>query len=126
MQVARFLFRLGPVKLKDMNRKPVALVVFLENVGHIHGVPLRPWMMNAIDWLAEEYAKLLLRLYGAYRRYDQVIILEDEQATGPLLVGALTTASHTHQVDVLLLVHGHRGLPIVKIRRCLICAWSMG
>jgi hypothetical protein len=91
-----------------MDRKPLALVVFLENVGHIQGVPLRPWMMNVIDWLTEEYAKLLLRLYGAYRRYDRIIVLEDERAIGPQLVDALTAASRTHRVDLLLLVHGHR------------------
>lgn len=91
-----------------MSPKPLALVVFLENVGHIHGVPLPTWGMAAIDWLTEEYAKLLLRLYGAHRRYDRVEILEDERATGPHLVEALTTLSRSHRVDLLLLVHGHR------------------
>jgi hypothetical protein len=89
--------------------KPVALVVFLENVGHIHGVPLPPWAMAAVDFLTEEYAKLLLHLYGAYRRYAQVIILEDAAATGPRLTAALVQASQAHRVDVLLLVHGHPG-----------------
>ncbi len=89
--------------------KPLALVVFLENVGHIAGVPLPPAATQTIDFVTEEYAKLLLRLYGAYRRYDQVIILEDEHATGPELVKALTQASHDHTVDLLLLVHGRPG-----------------
>jgi hypothetical protein len=89
-----------------MTRKPLALVVFLENIGHIAGVPLPQWTMDLIDWATEEYAKLLLRLYGAYRRYDRVIILEDKQATGPSLTDALITASRTHRVDLLLLVHG--------------------
>lgn len=62
--------------------------------------------MDGIDFITEEYAKLLLRLYGAYRRYERVILLEDAYATGPNLVDALVSASHTHQVDVLLLVHG--------------------
>jgi len=87
--------------------KPLALIVFLENVGHIHGVPLPLWVTELIDWGTEEYAKVLLRLYGAYRRYERVIILEDERATGPELTTALTTASRTHRVDLLLLVHGH-------------------
>ncbi|MCC6167355.1 MAG: hypothetical protein IT329_09025 [Caldilineaceae bacterium] len=87
-------------------RKPIALVVFLENVGHIHGVPLPRWANQVVDYVTEEYAKLLLRVYGAYRRYDRVILLEDEKATGPQLVAALRDASRTHQVDVLLLVHG--------------------
>jgi hypothetical protein len=88
--------------------KPRALVVFLENIGHIAGVPLPQWVMEMIDWATEEYAKLLLHLYGAYRQYDQVIILEDARATGPELVNTLITASRTHRLDLLLLVHGQR------------------
>jgi hypothetical protein len=87
-------------------KKPLALVVFLENVGHIHGVPLPQWTMDLIDFVTEEYAKLLLRVYGAYRRYDRVLILEDEQATGARLVETLLSASKTHRLDLLLLVHG--------------------
>jgi hypothetical protein len=90
--------------------KPLALVVFLENVGHIAALRLPQWVMAAIDFLTEEYAKILLHLYGAHRRYDRVIILEDAQATGPALSTALLTASRTHTVDLLLLVHGHAGL----------------
>ncbi len=86
--------------------KPLALVVFLENVGHISGVDLPQWAMNAIDYVTEEYAKLVLRLFGAHRRYDRVIILEDEAATGLGLSRALLETSPTHQVDLLLLVHG--------------------
>lgn len=89
--------------------KPLALVVFLENVGHIAGFNLPQWAMNTIDFVTEEYAKALLHLYGAYRRYEQVIVLEDEQATGAQLAGALLATSRTHTVDVLLLVHGHTG-----------------
>jgi hypothetical protein len=89
--------------------KPLALVVFLENVGHIAGVSLPGAVTQAIDFVTEEYAKLLLRFYGAYRRYDKVIILEDERAIGPELVGALTQASRYHTVDLLLLVHGRPG-----------------
>lgn len=92
-----------------MSKKPLALVVFLENIGHISGLSLPQWLMDAIDFVTEEYAKVLLRLYGAYRRYDKVIILEDERATGALLREALVEASRAHQVDVLLLVHGHEG-----------------
>lgn len=88
---------------------PRALVVFLENVGHIHGLKLPQWVMNTIDYVTEEYAKIILRLYGAHRRYSEVIILEDEQATGPALAGALKAASRHYLVDVLLLVHGQEG-----------------
>ena len=90
----------------QQSRRPLALVVFLENVGHIHGLRLPQWVMDTIDFGTEEYAKLLLRLYGAYRRYERVIVLEDALATGPSLATALIEASHTHTVDVLLLVHG--------------------
>ena len=94
---------------KTRGGKPPALVVFLENVGHIHGLNLPNWVMNTVDFVSEEYAKILLRLYGAYRRYDRVVILEDQQATGPDLADALLVQSRTHRVDVLLLVHGHEG-----------------
>jgi len=92
--------------------KPAALIVFLENIGHIHGVNLPHWAMTAIDWLTEEYAKLLLRRLGAYRRYHRVLILEDADATAANLTGALVEVSATHTVDQLLLVHGQE--------RCLI------
>jgi hypothetical protein len=89
--------------------KPLALIVFLENVGHIHGLKLPRWVMESIDFLTEEYAKLLLHLYGAYRQYDQVVILEDERATGAQLSATLRQTSRTHRLDLLLLVHGHEG-----------------
>jgi hypothetical protein len=89
--------------------KPLALVVFLENVGHIAGMKLPQWAMNTIDFVTEEYAKVLLRVHGAYRCYNRVLVLEDEQATGAQLAAALLATSRTHTVDVLLLVHGHTG-----------------
>jgi hypothetical protein len=88
---------------------PRALVVFLENVGHIHGIPLPNWAKNAIDFVTEEYAKFLLRRLGAYRLYDEVIVLEDAAATGPQLVDALLSLGSRFQTDLLLLVHGRRG-----------------
>ena len=91
------------------SRKPLSLVVFLENVGHIHGVPLPAFATQVVDFVTEEYAKFLLWFYGAYRRYDQVIILEDDRATGRDLSGALMQASRTHTIDLLLLVHGRPG-----------------
>ena len=66
-------------------------------------------VMSAIDYLTEEYAKLLLRIYGAYRLYDSVVILEDEQATGRRLTETLLRLGPTHKTDLLLLVHGHQG-----------------
>lgn len=92
--------------------KPLALLVFLENVGHLHGIKLPQWAMNTIDFVTEEYAKLVLRLYGAHRCYDRVWVLEDARATGPNLAASLLELSRTHTVDVLLLVHGQE--------RCLI------
>ena len=90
-------------------QKPIALIVLLENVGHVVGLRLPQFAMSAIDYMTEEYAKLLLRYYGAYRLYDQVTILEDELATGPDLVDAILSLSRTHRVDLLLLVHGQQG-----------------
>ena len=89
--------------------KQLALVVLLENVGHLHGIPLPGWAMQTIDFVTEEYAKAILHLYGAYRHYDRVDMLEDAAATGPRLAAALLEASRTHTVDVLLLVHGRQG-----------------
>ncbi len=89
--------------------KSPALLVFLENVGHVHGIPLPAWAMDAIDFVTEEYAKLLLWRYGAYRRYVRVVILEDAHATGPQLRDALLELSRTHTVDLFLLVHGRPG-----------------
>ncbi len=65
--------------------------------------------MVAIDYLTEEYAKLLLRFYGAYRVYDAVVILEDEQATGLRLAETLLRLGPAYTTDLLLLVHGHEG-----------------
>lgn len=86
-----------------------ALVVFLENVGHIHGVPLPQWAQNTIDFVTEEYAKLLLWWHGAYARYDRVIILEDAAATGAQLIDALLSLGSAYTTDLLLLVHGRPG-----------------
>ncbi len=90
--------------------KPLALVVFLENVGHIQGLSLPGWAMAVVDWVTEEYAKGLLHLYGAHRRYDRVMILEDAAATGPRLANTLLSASQSHTLDLLLLVHGDNGV----------------
>jgi len=106
--------------------KPLALVVFLENVGHVLGINLPTWIMNVIDYVTEEYAKLLLHLYGAYRRYDKVVILEDAQATGPDLVRALTEVSRTHRVDLLLLVHGQEGALVGYKGKAMVGAETFG
>jgi hypothetical protein len=89
--------------------KPLALLVLLENVGHVAGLPLPKLAMSAIDYITEEYAKLLLRLCGAYLHYDNVTILEDAHATGSNLAGAILRLSRSHRVDLLLLVHGKEG-----------------
>lgn len=99
----------GVTTVVSFQEKPIALVVFLENVGHIADVPLPRWVMAVIDWATEEYAKVLLHLYGAHRRYNQVCILEDAAATGPNLAAALLRLSKTHTLDLLLLAHGHDG-----------------
>lgn len=84
--------------------------MLLENVGHVVGLRLPHVIRSAIDYTTEEYAKLLLRLYGAHRLYDNVTILEDELATGPHLAEAILRLSRTHRIDLLLLVHGKEGM----------------
>lgn len=88
---------------------PVALLVFLENLGNISGVNLPPWVSRVVDYVAEEYVKLALRLHGVYRRYDRVLILEDARATGPDLRAGLIALSRTHRVDLMILAHGAPG-----------------
>ena len=83
-----------------------ALLVLLENVGHIHGLDLPPWLRAVIDFISEAYAKFILRLYGVYRRYDKVVILEDAEATGEQLATNLQAWSQQYEVDIFLLVHG--------------------
>lgn len=90
----------------QLAHKPPALLVVLENVGHIVGLNLPTWVTNTIDFVTEEYAKIRLHQLGAYRRYDRVEILEDEQVNGPEWASTLLRLSLTHRVDQLLLVHG--------------------
>ena len=85
-----------------------ALLVVLENVGYISGLNLPGWAMTVIDYVTEEYAKILLRLLGAHRRYDRVVILEDAEVTNQKMAAALLDLSREHRVDQLLLVHGHK------------------
>lgn len=101
-----------PTDLSAQTRppKPRALLVLLENVGHIVGLRLPHSITATVDYITEEYAKLLLRFYGAYRLYDNVTILEDELATGPNLAEAILRLSRTHRIDLLLLVHGKEGM----------------
>jgi len=89
--------------------KGAALLVVLENVGYISGLDLPAWAMTVVDTVTEEYAKLLLRLLGAYRRYDRVVILEDAEVTNEHMAAALFDLSKGHRVDLLLLVHGQQG-----------------
>lgn len=98
-----------PARVPGPHAKPPALVVFLENVGYISGMTLPRWAMALIDWVSEEYTKLALRVHGVHRRYDRVVILEDEHANGPELAQALVRLSPTHRVDLLLLAHGLPG-----------------
>jgi len=88
--------------------KETALLVILENVGYISGLDLPGWAMAVIDTITEEYAKLLLRTLGAYRRYDRVVILEDAEVTNERMASALFDLSKRHRVDLLLLVHGQK------------------
>ncbi|MBI3959418.1 MAG: hypothetical protein HY328_11485 [Chloroflexi bacterium] len=88
--------------------KGTALLVVLENVGYISGLDLPDWAMTVVDTVTEEYAKLLLRLLGAHRRYDRVVILEDAEVSNERMAAALFDLSKGHRVDLLLLVHGQK------------------
>lgn len=88
--------------------KQTALLVILENVGYVSGLNIPAWAMTAVDFVTEEYAKLLLWLLGAHRRYDRVVILEDSQVTNERVYSALLELSMEHRVDLLLLVHGQK------------------
>lgn len=85
-----------------------ALLVILENVGHISGLNLPAWAMQIIDNVTEEYAKLMLRLLGAHRRYDRVVILEDAEVSNEQMAASLFDLSKKYRVDLLLLVHGQQ------------------
>lgn len=98
----------NPVHNTTTPAKGRALLVVLENVGYISGLNLPGWAMAVIDFVTEEYAKILLRLLGAYRRYDRVLILEDADVTNEKMAAALFDLSRAHRVDQLLLVHGHK------------------
>lgn len=91
-----------------LTAKGRALLVVLENVGYISGLNLPGWAMVVIDYVTEEYAKILLRLLGAHRRYDRVVILEDADVTNEKMAAALFDLSREHRVDQLLLVHGRQ------------------
>jgi len=88
--------------------KGTALLVLLENVGYVSGLDLPGWVRAIIDTVTEEYAKLLLRLLGAHRRYDRVLILEDAAVTNERVAAALLDLSQGHRLDLLLLVHGQK------------------
>lgn len=85
-----------------------ALLVILENVGYVSGLNLPAWAMAAVDFVTEEYAKILLRLLGAYRRYDRVVVLEDAEVTNERMAAELFSLSKAHRIDLLLLVHGQK------------------
>lgn len=98
----------NPAHNTKIPAKGRALLVVLENVGYISGLNLPGWAMAIIDFVTEEYAKIILRLLGAYRRYDRVMILEDADVTNEKMAAALLDLSREHRVDQLLLVHGHK------------------
>jgi len=98
----------NPSRQRPAESKGRALLVVLENVGHISGLNLSGWAMTVVDYVTEEYAKVLLRLLGAYRRYDRVMILEDADVTNEKMAAALLDLSRKHRVDQLLLVHGQK------------------
>lgn len=100
----------SPRPERALTKRPLALIVFLENTGRISGVNLPAPVTALVDFLTEEYAKLALHVHGAWGRYDRVVVLEDERATGIELRAALVGASRSHRVDLLILAHGLPGV----------------
>jgi hypothetical protein len=89
-------------------RQPsIVLIVFLENGGRVGGVNLPPWASQALDRFTQAYARAAVQLQ-ARRRYDRIVVLEEEQATAAQLWQALLDAGDA-TVDVLMLVHGQPG-----------------
>lgn len=83
------------------------LIVFLENGGRVGGVNLPPWASQALDRFTQAYARAAVQLQ-ARRRYDRIVVLEEEDATAAQLWQALLDAAGA-TVDVLMLVHGQPG-----------------
>ncbi len=89
------------------NGSPAVLLVFLENGGHVGGVALPPWASQALDRFTQAYARVAVQLQ-ARRRYDHIVVLEEEDATAAHLWQVLLDAGDA-TVDVLMLVHGQPG-----------------
>ncbi|MEZ4770927.1 MAG: hypothetical protein R2844_21230 [Caldilineales bacterium] len=83
------------------------LIVFLENGGRVAGVDLPRWASRLLDWTTEEYGKLAVRAQ-ARRHYREIVVLEDERATGYQLLQAMLDAGD-REMDILMLVHGQTG-----------------
>ena len=89
------------------SKEETILIVFLENSGRIGDLSLPDWASQLVDWVSEEYVKLVIRLQ-ARRHYRQIVLLEDQRATAAHLWQALL-AAQGHTVDLLMLVHGQQG-----------------
>ena len=89
------------------NGHETILLLFLENGGQVGGITLPPLASHILDWTSQTYVKIAVRLQ-AWRHYDRIVVLEDEQATAASLWQALLAADDA-TVDLLLLVHGQVG-----------------
>jgi hypothetical protein len=73
----------------------------------VGGVNLPGWASQALDRFTQAYARAAVQLQ-AWRHYDRIVVLEEEDATAAQLWQALLDAGDA-TVDVLMLVHGQVG-----------------
>lgn len=92
---------------QSLSHSPSILLVFLENNGRVGGVNLPRWASLALDRFAQTYGRAAVWLQ-AWRHYDRIVVLEEQQATAAHLWQALVDAGDA-TVDVLMLVHGQVG-----------------
>lgn len=95
------------ITLHAAPRSSTVLLVFLENGGRVGGVHLPRWASLALDRFTQAYGRAAVWLQ-AHRRYDRIVVLEEERATAAHLWQALLDAGDA-VVDVLMLVHGQAG-----------------
>lgn len=95
------------ITLHAAPRSSTILLVFLENGGRVGGVHLPRWASLALDRSTQAYGRAAVWLQ-AHRRYDRIVVLEEERATAAHLWQALLDVGDA-VLDVLMLVHGQPG-----------------
>jgi hypothetical protein len=101
---------------EQMDTANTALVVFIENTGHLPfqweskvGKLVQEGLEKVVDYVAEEFSKWLNKFADARgKKYREVIILEDSKATLSSLKSTLhDLANRDFIIDVFTLAHGN-------------------